>query len=140
MKLFSPRDRRSRAANESICAKEPQAELGGGPLHVAVESGQRQLPPLRELNINGVIDRQAETIAKFERCIPGSRIRLSVHDNVEVTEIGQRRTAEFTVDPPAANAPVRLFAISSRHSEGTNAPCSTTTLKTRRIGSVVSSS
>jgi len=41
---------------------------------------------------------------------------------------------------PRRTAMVRLFAISRRHSEGTNAPCSATALKMRRIESVVSSS
>jgi hypothetical protein len=78
------------AAKESIDANQPQADLNAGPLHVTVESRQRQRPPLRELDIRGVIDRKKEPIGKFERRIPGARVRLSVDDNVEVAQIGQR--------------------------------------------------
>jgi hypothetical protein len=42
---------------QSIDAKEFQAELGASSLHVTVESRQRERASLRELNISGVIDR-----------------------------------------------------------------------------------
>ena len=60
------------ALRRSIDAQHSQAELAAGSLHVAVERSQRQLAPLRELDIRGVIDRKEETIGNFERRIPGA--------------------------------------------------------------------
>ncbi len=95
---LSPRE--ALCAPQSIEANQPQAELDAGFLHVAIESCQRQRARLRELDIRGVIDREKETIGKFERRIPGARVRSSVDGNVEVAEIGQRRSvASSSYDP-----------------------------------------
>jgi hypothetical protein len=91
-------------ARQSIDANQPQAKLRCGSLHVAIESRQRQRAPLREFDIGGVVDRKEEAVGKFERRIPGARVGLSVDDNVEIAQIGQHRTPEFMIDPPAADS------------------------------------
>jgi hypothetical protein len=52
----------------------------------------------RELDIGGVVRGETEAIAEIERRIRCACVRQTVDDDVEFTEVGQRRPSKLVVD------------------------------------------
>ena len=94
---------RSSKRQENCLPQQLHSKRPGGRAQRLIEARKRQVFPVREFEIGGILQRQAEAIGQSQRRAPRMNVGLRVDGNGQVRRIGEHRVAECRGDALAPN-------------------------------------